>query len=216
MDEKDKNSTPPDLDIYRLQDWFHVPEFAEAFKYKIWEQESGEMKETIDAYQRQKETYRQLLYEDERQRIKASGEGDYPVLYWFELTQFKADDWAATILDPWPPPQLPHYEMLSEDMITSVAAAAAELHKLSALVVNHSSNNVPMDRETLIRCIRISPTHIVGTLRDKLNRWETRLRVEKGSPEEELDRSLRVLLYQMNKHPGLEKTFIKRYAAEML
>lgn len=215
MDKNAKDILSQELDIYRLQDWFHVPEFAEAFKYKVWELETNELKETIDAYQRQTETYRRLLYDDERQRIEASGKGEYPALYWFELTKFREKDWAATILDPWPPPQVPHYELMSEAIIAGVAESASELHKLSNLVVSHAWKDIPLHRETVIRCIRISPTHIVGTIRDKLNHWETCLEVEKGSLEEELDRALRVLLYRMHQQPGLNKAFIKRYITEM-
>lgn len=216
MHEKNKETPQQDLDIYNLQDWFHVPEFAEAFKYKVWSQEAGDMKETIEAYQRQKETYHQQMYENELKRLKAAGEDEYPVLYWFELTMFKEGDWGATILYPSPPPSVPHYEILSDDVIAGIARTAVEMHSISTLVVDHAWKDVPLDRETVIRCVRISPTHIVGTLRDKLNQWETRLAVENGSPEQELDRALRVLLYQMHKNPGLDKAFIKRYAAESL
>jgi len=201
------------VNIYELVEHSHVPDFNRILALKLEEIKSGVLKADIEAYKNKVNLYKGVLFGRAGSGLKEGNEDRYPRLYWFELSKFAEDDWGITIIDPWPPPFEPYYEILPPDIIQAITLVPVAL---GLLVGSDAVPSFWLNKKVDLRYIWCSSNHIVGTVRENISEWEQGLESGIISRDAGVEFLYRVLLRVLSRHPGLETEFMQDYAAEML
>ncbi len=205
------------LDLRTLIGLMQIPEVNEVIKLKVEELMSGEFEPLIRGYSEHTEKYYQSLFECRVQLEEAAGNKLYPPLHWFELYMYSDNFWGTSCWDSSYGRCTSVYDLLPKDVLDLILEELVEPGKIHSKTVYSRFQKNTVD----LQFVRMSPNHIVGTVRENYKAPVDKLeKTDRISDEQQewqcFEKAHRVLSDYHRKYPEMSKFFIKWYVDTVL
>ncbi|MCP4215098.1 MAG: hypothetical protein GY765_10590 [bacterium] len=197
---EEKNTYTNLFDIIELS---KVPEGNLLLMHKI-EELRHTYTEEIANHRQVVDKYKQQLYLD-----KKGTSIEYPPLYWYELSLFAPGDWGFT--EHLIPAHVPYYELMPDTVLNHMAEVPVDADSVvTREIVFRAHGEVT---RIFVEYVRLSATHIVGTVRrdegplaDRPEWGKVLAKMEAGEVAPH-----RALYYLMHRYPVLVSLFMLEY-----
>lgn len=166
MNSKKQTGTDPVVDLDKVIEYGRIPEVSAFLASKLAKRgkKKGGPLPGVERFKRELAAYREQLYVSKLKNSEGEFSTPYPpLLYWFELTQYKALDWRITNIDPYPPSFTMPYAVLPKDIIMDLAENLAVDPERVKIREIYSQQ---MKKKVRLEVVRYSKTFIMGTVND--------------------------------------------------
>jgi hypothetical protein len=200
--------------LYDMYELVKHPEFNKLMAMKVGQIKNCELQADIDTYNEKRENHFQwLTLKLTADDTFEENEALYPTIYRFDLTQFGKMDWGVTSLDPYPPPHVPYFEVLPQQVINAIALNCKEdLRSARHLDAVYSKE---YNQKVDIWFTKMSENHIVGVIREhvapEVMQWVDQAVDEGDMNVENLKYPYQAMQYSFSCWPQLRTQFLVEF-----
>lgn len=205
------------VNLYRLLDFWKVPEFKKLLMYKIAELQNGRLSRNIKNFKKRKDQYSGLLYQP-LQKIKDAQTGG-PQPYFFVLTRWAPGDWGMTRVYPFPSEHGSHREILPPSLFKHMIGFPVNPDRVIRRTLEEEG---PLGKKLDTRWVRYSGTCIIGSVCEIIDMSprakEVRdvLNAQYQSDQSSSGKTYSFLFRHMQGEPAVARSFIETFNTEIL
>lgn len=168
------------------------------------------------------------VLEKERKQAKPTvtglvqGKPVFPPIYKFQLAPYGPGDWGVTIIRPFPPHFVPHYEIIPADLIEQLSRLPVDPETvIRGTVTITLDDDLDTPYRVLDLCVtRMSEIHIMGVVSEHLGQWREKLMGEETDWIKELESDPEAVdplfTYMLYNDPEFSDAFIEAFVNEKL